>query len=168
MMGTTKFTRLAKTSRFYRGAFITENEEVVHIDEEIFVVRTRAYNETHYRFRLDNVAGLTLIRTRRYRTTAAALLLVLVLLAALGMVLHFVNFPHEQDLIYLPFFLMPSILPILALIIHLALGPTCRVVLVTAASAVPLLSLDRVRKARRVIREIAALTERAAGTSSGT
>lgn len=125
--------------------------------DHLLLVSSTGYNETYKRFYFRDIEGLTVARTSGGTTTS----IVAASLAGLSLLLTiFFSLPGGDIAGTITFGVVTAILSgVLAG--NLVLGPTCRCRIHTAVQTEKLPSLNRVRRALRVLRQIQPLIESA-------
>lgn len=122
--------------------------------DHALLVQSRGYSEVYRRFYFRDVEALLLRRTTTARTTAFALLAVLVPLAA-ALTLETAPGRVFWGVVAAPF--------VVALAVHLARGPSCVCHVRTAVETAELAALRRLRPARRALERLRERVEAAQG-----
>ena len=122
-------------------------------EDHLLVVQTNGYTEEYRRFHYRDIQALVVQRTR----TGGIGSLILGLFTAITAVPILVSGTERWALIF------PGLL-FLFLLIHVLMGPTCRVRLITAVNQQSLDSIGRLRTFRRVLARIGPRIEQAQGT----
>jgi hypothetical protein len=124
-------------------------------EDHILSVESTGYTERYKRFYFRDIQALVLTQTSLWLFWALALGGVAVVLAAIAL------FSGEPVLHYI---IVPvSLLFFIGFIYNFAAGPTCDCELRTAVQSEPLASLNRVRRARRVLGRVRPLITAAQG-----
>ena len=148
MVRSRPYRRLPGLSRGYGGYL-----QLWEGEDHLLVVQTNGYTEEYRRFYYRDIQALVVQRTR----TGGIGSLILGLFTAITAVPILIGGTELWALIF------PGLL-FLFLLIHVLMGPTCRVRLVTAVNQQSLASIGRLRTFRRVLARIGPRIEQAQGT----
>jgi hypothetical protein len=151
---------MAKTARYYQRltrsrAGLGTYTSLWLGPDHLLLVTSSGYSESYQRFYFRDIQCLVIGESPRFALFNAILGCILLFCAIPALILAGTGSGVS------PWILLPVVPTVLFLIYNLALGPTCRVTLMTGVQTLRLRPLSRRRRARKVIARLAPLVEAA-------